>query len=71
MSWPACARRFRANLEGMRQRPTRRKGLPPEVPVVSPGEPQVRVPAEAPARPAGETDMTEDAIRKMLEAAYT
>ena len=71
MSSPACARRFRANLEGMRQRPARRKSLPPEVPVVSPGVPQVRVPAEAPAPPAGETDMTEDAIRKMLEAAYT
>ncbi len=55
----------------MRQRPARRKSLPPEVPVVSPGVPQVRVPAEAPAPPAGETDMTEDAIRKMLEAAYT
>jgi len=51
-------------------RPPRRKRLPPEVPVVSPDRapaPQARVTPE----PKGETDMTEDAIRKMLEAAYT
>jgi hypothetical protein len=54
----------------MKQRPPRRKRLPPEVPVVSPDRvpaPQATVPPE----PQGETDMTEDAIRKMLEAAYT
>ena len=51
-------------------RPTRRTRPPPEVPVVSPDRapgPQAPVTPE----PKGETDMTEEAIRKMLEAAYT
>ncbi len=71
MSSPACARRFRANLERMRQRPARRKSLPPEVPVVSPDRAPAPPASVSSEEPQGETDMTEEAIRKMLEAAYT
>ena len=55
----------------MRQRPARRKSLPPEVPVVSPDRAPAPPASVSSEEPQGETDMTEDAIRKMLEAAYT
>jgi hypothetical protein len=49
----------------------RRGALPPPIPVMVAEAPPVPEPQPVAAEPAGETDMTEDAIRKMLEAAYT
>lgn len=48
----------------------RRSAVPPPIPEVAPTPPPT--PAEtASSAPPEETDMTEEAIRKMLEAAYT
>lgn len=52
--------------------PGNRQGaLPPPIPVMVAESPPVPEPQPVAAEPAAETDMTENAIRKMREAAYT
>jgi hypothetical protein len=48
----------------------RRSAVPPPIPEVAPTPPPKPV-ETGPAVTPEETDMTEEAIRKMLEAAYT